>query len=445
MWIPGFFLMILSISWGEGVDGGDTRTISNHDDVHQHPITWISRMRRSLSPRRKPNIAICCSPGYFMSDSTSMNCSSKTSKPIYDVEIPQIYRKDLKPSEKKPDIFERIYRMPCENHFYELSSDSDTLEAFYLLEDGRVFVDLSEEEMPDEYMGIDDYCFASWMGDNGTRTILITCHAPYEMQDFPLLNIHGMILMSYVFSLFWAYGGITVMRLKIISIDKYSRFCTFLGFFNYLWFMSSFFWLNALCFDIWLTFRSARSMEGSIKRRTERRKFIFYTIYAWGCPSILTIICLILDFSPSMMDSIFSPRFGEYSCWFQGDVSESLYLYCPMALTVICNVSLFISTTIKILRHKRETANQLERNDSHRHEDKQWFNLYLKLFVIMGITWSMDVVGWLLGSQSIWLRYITDGIASVEGVLIFIIFVCKDKIRRHLMKRFNCQQSNTTS
>lgn len=53
----------------------------------------------------------------------------------------------------------------------------------------------------------------------------------------------------------------------------------------------------------------------------------------------------------------------------------------------------------------------------------------------MGINWSMEIVSWLFkGPKAIW--YITDLGNALQGVIIFIIFVCKEKIKRLLIKRF---------
>ncbi|XP_029163667.1 G-protein coupled receptor Mth2-like [Nylanderia fulva] len=112
-----------------------------------------------------------------------------------------------------------------------------------------------------------------------------------------------------------------------------------------------------------------------------------------------------------------------------------------MGITVICNICLFISTALKIVRHKKDTAHHLRGSESQRHDDnKQWFNLYLKLFIVMGINWSMEIVSWLFkdaAPEYIW--YLTDLTNTLQGLIIFIIFVWKEKIKRLLLKRFGCQ------
>jgi len=59
---------------------------------------------------------------------------------------------------------------------------------------------------------------------------------------------------------------------------------------------------------------------------------------------------------------------------FSADEARALYFYGPMGVTVICNICLFISTALKIVRHKKDTAHHLRGSESRRHDDnKQWF------------------------------------------------------------------------
>lgn len=194
-----------------------------------------------------------------------------------------------------------------------------------------------------------------------------------------------------------------------------------------------------MCFDIWWTFGGFRSLQGSMKQR-DRKKFIMYSMYAWGSASILTIICAIMDFVPSVPREFIRPEFGVQKCWFNTETAKALYFYGPMSITVVCNICLFISTALKIVRHKKDTAHHLKGSESQRHDDnKQWFNLYLKLFIVMGINWSMEIVSWLFKSAPQYTWYLTDLTNTLQGLIIFIIFVWKKKIKRLLLKRFGCQ------
>lgn len=57
--------------------------------------------------------------------------------------------------------------------------------------------------------------------------------------------------------------------------------------------------------------------------------------------------------------------------------ARAIYFYGPMSVTVICNICLFISTALKIVRHKKDTAQHLRSSESRRHDDnKQWFAFF---------------------------------------------------------------------
>ncbi|XP_015514293.1 G-protein coupled receptor Mth2 isoform X1 [Neodiprion lecontei] len=255
-----------------------------------------------------------------------------------------------------------------------------------------------------------------------------------------LRNVYGMTLMCYVASLLVAYTMLAVVQL--ITFGDLT--CIVLAFVIHFSFLASFFWLNVMCVDIWWTFAGYRSIQGSVRQR-ERKKFILYSIYAWGCACLLTGICIIMEYAPGIPSNVVRPEFGVEKCWFKTEMAKAYYFYIPMGLTVLCNIILFILTAAKIIQHKKNTAHQLKGTESRRHDDnKQWFNLYLKLFIVMGINWSMEIISWAYKSPE-YLWYITDLANTLQGVIIFIIFVWKEKIKRLLIKRFGCKGENFLS
>lgn len=249
-----------------------------------------------------------------------------------------------------------------------------------------------------------------------------------------LHNLHGKTLMCHMASLIAAYTGLVIHKFDFEYLSHHSV-CIFLAYIMYFSFIASFFWLNVMCFDIWWTFSGFRISQGSYKQR-ESRKFILYSIYAWGCSSLLTLFCCLMESLPNIPDNFIKPDFNKDKCWFQEELAKGVYFYCPMGVTVIINMFLFISTSIKISKHKKDTICHLRSSESRRHDDsKQWFNLYLKLFIVMGINWSMEIISWLLGDEPSWIFYITDIVNSLQGFTIFIIFVCKEKIKQLLLRR----------
>lgn len=63
------------------------------------------------------------------------------------------------------------------------------------------------------------------------------------------------------------------------------------------------------------------------------------------------------------------------------------------------------------------------------------YKLYLKLMMVFGINWSMEILSWAISGPA-WLWYVTDMFNALYGVLIFFIFVCKANVWKLVRKRY---------
>ncbi|KAJ9592790.1 hypothetical protein L9F63_015568 [Diploptera punctata] len=126
-----------------------------------------------------------------------------------------------------------------------------------------------------------------------------------------LQNLHGKTLMCHVASLFAAYVCLSMGQLGTYNFSI--GVCATIGYCILFTFLASFSWLNVMCFDIWWTFgavRSLRQSSGSRKQR-ERRRFLFYSMYAWGVPSALTAISIVMDVLDDVSPPDLKPAMGE--------------------------------------------------------------------------------------------------------------------------------------
>lgn len=57
-----------------------------------------------------------------------------------------------------------------------------------------------------------------------------------------------------------------------------------------------------------------------------------------------------------------------------------------------------------------------------------------KLFVVMGVTWTMEIVSSFV-TEPPWIWYLADAANALQGALIFCIFVLKSKVIRKLSHR----------
>uniref|UniRef100_A0A4Y0BIR4 G-protein coupled receptors family 2 profile 2 domain-containing protein n=1 Tax=Anopheles funestus TaxID=62324 RepID=A0A4Y0BIR4_ANOFN len=251
-----------------------------------------------------------------------------------------------------------------------------------------------------------------------------------EMQNIP-----GKSLMCYVAALSVGYLLMALMRFNVFSYQ--SNWCIASGYLVYAALLISFFWLNVMAFDIFWTFGGSRG------RSSERRKFLYYSLYAWGVPLLIVGFVALVDNTEFVHESM-RPQIGMERCFVSVEkLIGFLYMYLPMLLLVTANVVFFAVTAIRIYRMEQATASALS-GDSRRHtkyeKDRYRFSLYLRLFIIMGVTWTMEIITFLVG-ESTWLIYLVDICNCFTGIFIFLLFVWKQKVKQLLLKRFGFNQA----
>nr|XP_050858077.1 G-protein coupled receptor Mth2-like isoform X3 [Vespula vulgaris] len=397
-------------------------------------------------------LPLCCHWNHILINNTCV-MANKTAKfpPVYDADSFDLT--DLIVDETN---FRFFVHDPCNGISIADSSRCLMEDEFLLLQNGSIYI------LNQTIINQVDYCFGIYKRDqyeviecctyadegsfNGRlKRFFIICLIISLLFLFitfviysiipELNNMHGRTLRVYTSTLFFAYLFLVIVQTSSEDIIS-STWCIVIAFFMYFFFLASFYWLNVMCFDIWWTFGGFRALRGSMKQR-DQKKFIIYSIYAWGVASLFTGICLIMDFAPNIPEGSIRPQLGAERCWFKYNTATNIYFIGPMTISVFCNLCLFISTALKIQQHKRDTAHHLRSSESRRHDDnKQWFNLYLKLFIVMGITWSTEIISTLWKGSDNYIWYITDVVNTLQGLIIFITLVCKEKIKRLLLKRF---------
>nr|CAD7404030.1 unnamed protein product [Timema poppensis] len=56
--------------------------------------------------------------------------------------------------------------------------------------------------------------------------------------------------------------------------------------------------------------------QGTVVER-DRKKCIYYSLYAWGSTILISVISLIMEFTPGIPDTFLKPGFGKKTCWFE--------------------------------------------------------------------------------------------------------------------------------
>lgn len=117
-------------------------------------------------------------------------------------------------------------------------------------------------------------------------------------------------------------------------------------------------------------------------------------------------------------------------------MSKFLFYYFPILIIFTMNIVFSILTAMEIRRAQRHVDSLFSplRNQTNSDSTNYNFTLYLRLFIVTGITWSVDAVAF-ISPDGIFF-YLTDICNSLQGVFIFILFILKPRVLRLIKNRF---------
>lgn len=396
------------------------------------------------------------------------------------------------------NVYETIVGNPCRYDRYKLEPDKYKTDEYYLLVNGSLFVPYANPYL----LGRRDFCMETFWNESipaGVTLPIVCFQSPVEetktsatlivyatglLISVPFLlatacvylfitelrDTHGKALACHTVCLAIAFSCLAATQLAGHAFP--STACTIMAYLIQFSFVSCFFWLNVMCFDILINVR--RYINSSITRRSMRRRFAWYCVYAMLLPILLLIITITMDLSPAVPSTYLKPNFGVKGCWFKTDQAALPYFYGPVAIILLSNVVIFFLTSRAFALHydKLKDVTPLDMAHSDFSTSDDWVRLgtvlgqpipvqertssppretpvnfnqrlkkYKKIFrtccmlsFIMGLSWVLEVVSWAAGSGSsavsVWSVF--DLINALQGVVIFAIFVLQQPVRSHV-------------
>lgn len=270
-------------------------------------------------------------------------------------------------------------------------------------------------------------------------TLLVYCALP------ELWNLHGRTLICHVSMMLLAFTCLARVQYKEVADNK---LCTLLGYGIYFGFVAAFAWLNVMCLDIWWTFGSVRMVQPLRKSGAEWRRFLWYSLNAWGFASILTLVMFILDEYPIAIE--LDANIGSGMCWFgslqneRSDWPHYIFFVIPMGLVTCTNFILWVLTArhcarVKSEVHRLQAGSVGDRAKRRFRIDRAKYLLTGKLWVVMGAGWISELLS-TIASEPKWLWTIVDLLNELQGVFIFLILVFKPKLYYLIRKRLGLEK-----
>lgn len=194
-----------------------------------------------------------------------------------------------------------------------------------------------------------------------------------------------------------------------LAVDV-ENLCAILAGFKYMAYLATFFWMTCVAANTWWVLRPSRACMPD----NPHRSLLKHVLPTWLFPFIMLIVAYTLDHTDIPVK--YRPQFGGLACWFTQRSALMYYFFVPVAICIVINTVLFILTSIALRQAFQNSASV--RSTRGRSSE---FRVYAKLFILMGLTWTVGFVAAWVNTEEVWYMFVC--LNASQGIYIFIFFV----------------------
>jgi len=262
--------------------------------------------------------------------------------------------------------------------------------------------------------------------------IIVTIIAP------ELHNLSGKNLFSLSLALIGFYSTF-MLNMFIVEISPLP--CLILAVAMYYFILAAFSWMFIIGFEVARTVKLA-STQLRLTSGPQWCKFILYCCLGWLTPALVVATAAVIDiFKFPQIPEQFRPGFSESEigfCWFSRKFALIVYFVVPFAIIMLLNLVFFIMSGYYVWETSRSTAKITTSGP------KTNFFLYVRLFILMGLSWITGLVAGILDNDYVW--YVFLILNTLQGLFILVFFSCSKKVMSSVKERlFPDSQEDTLS
>ena len=231
--------------------------------------------------------------------------------------------------------------------------------------------------------------------------------------------------------------------------------CYILGLLTHYFYLAFFTWSNIMAYDLYKMFLVISSSKTStIKHNDDRRHFMVYSIVGWVFPIIVIIGLIIKQFIYKMMAYSFK------GCFISSQIDLLIFFVAPIFIILLANSYFLIFSIISIRKvdklsrkylrsdnsstknndtsssliekealsnqNVKKTIKQVDENTGN----KKRLILFLKLFILTGMTWILGIASLFNRNSFLWYIYIV--LNSFQGLFIFCAYAFNIQTKKQI-------------
>lgn len=262
---------------------------------------------------------------------------------------------------------------------------------------------------------------------------------------FASLHLYDFFFTSFLSSLTQKAYASYALAIVIGNVGFFAsnlidnlNLCHMLGAVTYFGFLSSFFWLSALAFDIsckiWSCFQDSNVLGSNL---TNSQKFTAYSLFSWLLPPVVTFV---MSYIAERNDDFILEGSVYETCWFQTDQTLLLFFVFPLVITTSVNLA-FYSFSVYVVYNQRSAVLKLSSKYSID------FKYHTALVVTNNLMWSAALIAMYQESAFCWICFGT--LNAFLGVVLYFSSPVKHatatKISAYLDQTFGLNKENAQS
>ena len=195
------------------------------------------------------------------------------------------------------------------------------------------------------------------------------------------------------------------------------RVCFAMGVAKYSAFLAAFFWMACVAGDTWWALQNAQLCV----RSDTNRSLTKFHLVTWGMSICMATTVYVFDQSDT--SSSFKPNIGGISCWITQKYALIVFFIVPVFFSIKLSAIFFVLSVLSLKQHIKQSGLV-----SHMDTLNETM-AYVKLFVLLGLTWSVAFVAVWVDNVAVWYLFVTSN--GAQGIWLFVAFVLEwSKIRK---------------
>jgi len=237
-----------------------------------------------------------------------------------------------------------------------------------------------------------------------------------------LQSEYNKIMINFAISLLLGFLPLVILQAVLPDRMKSKGVCTVIALLNQFFILAAFVWMTLMSYEIFKQIRGMQVITMGQGSDLLRKKVPI----GYGIPAFICTITLIVEATAPRCSSI-RPRFGHKTCLFYGKLDKFFWLYLPILLLLIVNTIMCGYITYCVFKNRKNDS--LAGRKGGRKEKFDQICLYLRLFLGMGVIWYFELVAFAVnGKVAEEVFYLTDTVNMLQGVWVFLTFVCKKNV-----------------